>query len=309
VISGNTGPGIEEGILLQGSGNIAQGNFIGVDITGNVALGNSGPFRGAAILIQGGSNNSAGGTAAGAGNTMAFNKSGVEIRGTGTGNAVLGNSIFSNSTGIGIDIYTGFFPNGVTANDACDADTGPNNFQNFPVLTAAPIAGGNVTISGTLNSTASTTFRVEFFSNVACHASGNGEGRTFLGFANVLTDGSCAATFTAGPFAVPGGQTIFTATATDPNNNTSEFSACVAGTGGGPTNTPTNTPTSTPTPTPTLTNTPAGVPTATPTVTPTATRTATQGAPAAVVPTLSEGMLVLLGAALALAALLLVRRS
>src|SRR5204862_7786357 len=35
VISGNVGPGIEEGILLQGSGNTVLGNFIGVDVTGN----------------------------------------------------------------------------------------------------------------------------------------------------------------------------------------------------------------------------------------------------------------------------------
>jgi titin len=308
VIAGNGGPGIEVGILLQGTGNTVIGNFIGVDVTGNNALGNNGP----GVLTQGGSNNSVGGTPAGAGNKIAFNKGGVEIRGTGTGNAVLGNSVYSNSPGLGIDIYTGFTPNGVTANDACDADTGPNNFQNFPVLTSAAVAGGNVTLSGTLNSTASTTFRVEFFSNTACHASGNGEGRTFLGFASVTTDGSCNVAFGPLVFAVPAGETVFTATASDPTNSTSEFSACLAALVG-PTSTPTNTPTSTPTSTPTLTNTPAGVPTATPTPTNTpaltATPTVTQAGPAAVVPTLSGGMLLLLGAALALISLILVRRN
>ena len=40
-------------------------------------------------------------------------------------------------------------------------------------------------VQGTLNSTATTTFRLEFFSNAACDASGNGEGRTFIGAASV----------------------------------------------------------------------------------------------------------------------------
>ena len=85
---------------------------------------------------------------------------------------------------------------------------------------------GSTIISGTLNSTASTNFRLEFFSNTSCDGSGNGEGETYLGFTNVTTDGSGNATFTnvnLGTTA-PGG--FITATATDPSNNTSEFSQC-----------------------------------------------------------------------------------
>lgn len=116
----------------------------------------------------------------------------------------------------------------MTPNDVCDADTGPNNLQNFPVITSAPIAAGNVAISGTLNSTASTTFRVEFFSNATADPSGHGEGQMFLGFANVTTNASCNVSFGPFTFAVPPGQTIFSATATDPANNTSEFSVAFA---------------------------------------------------------------------------------
>ena len=78
-----------------------------------------------------------------------------------------------------------------------------------------------------MNSTPNTQFRIEFFANSACDPSGNGEGETFLGFTKVTTDASCNASFS---FSAPNSAVtgpIITATATDHNNNTSEFSACV----------------------------------------------------------------------------------
>ncbi len=88
---------------------------------------------------------------------------------------------------LGIDLGT----NGVTANDAGDADTGANSLQNFPVLTSAITdESTTVTISGSINSTASTTFRIEFFASTAPDASGNGEGERYLGSTTVTTDGS-----------------------------------------------------------------------------------------------------------------------
>jgi hypothetical protein len=77
-----------------------------------------------------------------------------------------------------------------------------------------------------LNSTASTTFRVEFFASATCDPTGNGEGQSFLGFANVTTNDSCTASFGPLVFPRPAGQTVITATATDPQGNTSEFSPC-----------------------------------------------------------------------------------
>ena len=83
-------------------------------------------------------------------------------------------------------------------------------------------------------------FRVELFSNAACDASGNGEGRTFLGFQNVTTDGFGNASINQTVGATAVGETV-TATATDPFGNTSEFSACIGVTAGAQTFTVTNT--------------------------------------------------------------------
>ncbi len=255
------------GILLSGGG-IVQGNLIGTQRDGISGLGNN-------FGIQVASGFLVGGTSPGQGNTIAFNQNyGVRITNNQTGDGILGNSIFSNGL-LGISLSSG----APLANDSCDTVTAPagNHGQNYPAITSAPIAAGSVMISGTLNSAANTLFRVEFFSNVACDPSGNGEGQTFLGFADVMTDPTCDVTFGPLTFAVPPGQTIFTATATDPSNNTSEFSPCFPG-GVPPTPTSTPTQTATRTNTPTPTSTPTTIPpsvTATRTTTPTPTATAT----------------------------------
>jgi CSLREA domain-containing protein len=222
VISGNT-----TGVNIFDSnttGNIVEGNFIGTDASGTLAVPN---HTGVQFGTTPANGNTIGGTAAGAGNVIAFNTGiGILMVGTpfGTGNAILGNSIFSNN-GLGIDLGN----DGVTVNDACDADTGPNNLQNFPVITSVTAGAGSTTVQGTLNSTASTgPYRIEIFASDACDPSGFGEGRTFLGSTTATTSGSCDGTFNVTlPVSVSPTARI-TATATDPNNNTSEFSACVA---------------------------------------------------------------------------------
>ena len=216
VISGN----VQNGIQIQNAGtdnNTIQGNYIGTDAGGTVDLGNA--FDG--INLADGANNTIGGTAVGAGNLIAFNDiTGIRMTtSTAVGNAILGNSIHSN-TSFGIDVNN----DGVTINDAGDGDTGANNLQNFPVLTGPPPGGTNAT--GTLNSTASTTFRIEFFASTSCESNGYGEGETYLDFTNVTTDGGGNANINYTLSTPLPSDKFVTATATDPSNNTSEFSLC-----------------------------------------------------------------------------------
>src|SRR5262249_105455 len=86
VISSNVGGlGI---VQSNATGNVIQGNYIGVDITGTQSLTN---FSGDAIGIHSASN-TIGGTAAGAGNVIA-SRSGNGISLQGDGNLVQGNLI------------------------------------------------------------------------------------------------------------------------------------------------------------------------------------------------------------------------
>ena len=223
VISGNrTGIQIGTAGLPNINSNVVQGNFIGTNAAGSAPLPNI--DRG--VWISDSANNTIGGTDNGAGNLIAFNAGeGVVVSSvvlSTVGNAIRHNSIFSNAR-LGIDIG---FEDGLTPNDSCDGDTGPNNLQNFPVLASATSNGISTTIQGTLNSTPNATFTIEFFANAACDGSGFGEGQTFIGSTTVTTGTDCGATFNVTlPASVAVGQFI-TATATDSANNTSEFSAC-----------------------------------------------------------------------------------
>lgn len=92
IFSGN----ITYGINIGGSNNLVQGNYIGTDITGTVAIGN----RRAGVFITG-TNNSIGGTAAGAGNVISGNGRGVYLFG-GNNNTVQGNLIGTNAAGTAV---------------------------------------------------------------------------------------------------------------------------------------------------------------------------------------------------------------
>ena len=236
LISGNAGHGIE--IYSSASGAVVQGNYIGTSVTGSGALGNA--FAGI-YFRNSPTGNTIGGTGANQGNVIANNGSdGIRLAAdTGTGNRLLGNSIYANA-GLGIDLAA----NGVSANDAGDADGGANNLQNFPVLaSAALLGGGQVRLDGTLNSAASSTFRIEFFASTGADASGYGEGQRYLGFADVTTDAAGNATISATLSASVTAGEFVSATATRVNagvfTDTSEFAANVVAKAPGVTVTPT----------------------------------------------------------------------
>lgn len=212
------------GISLSGSGtngNLIQGNTIGLNVAGAIVANGA---QGVAIF-GGAQSNGIGGTSQGASNVISGNGSeGVATFDSGTiRNAISQNSIFSNHFN-GIGVYSS-----------------SSNGQAAPVLTAASLSSATnpngTDISGTLNSTASTTFRIEFFASPG----GTAEGRNFIGATSVATNGSGAGAFGPIPLAatVPiaplqAGGSVITATATDPNGNTSQFSSpinVVAGSG------------------------------------------------------------------------------
>jgi hypothetical protein len=174
----------------------------------------------------GSTNNTIGGTTSGAGNHIAFAKtalySGVRVR-TGTqNNLISGNCIFSNAE-LGIDLGN----YGVTTNTPGETNiavNAANAGQNYPVLTNVYV-GTATQIRGTFDSATNKTYVLQFFSSPSGNKLGYGEGQVYLGQASVALGAICPTNFAVTlPAFVPAGWVV-TATATDPANNTSEFSA------------------------------------------------------------------------------------
>ncbi len=216
-ISGNNSDGIE--IDEIASGVTIKNNFIGTNSAGDQILGNTGN---GIYIDETATINVIGGVGADEPNVIAFNgQNGILLHtDCGIENTISGNSIHSNSS-LGIDLGN----NGITTNDSGDTDTGANNLQNFPVITNVVRYPSSILIEGSLDSIAGQTYTIEFFSNTALDPSGNGEGETYIGNTSLdIPSGRAVATFSVTlPVAVPAGRYI-TATATDPNGNTSEFS-------------------------------------------------------------------------------------
>jgi CSLREA domain-containing protein len=243
VISGNgsvvSGGG---GIVVQqeiGPGSTIQGNLIGTASDGTTDLGNGGP--GVYLASR---SNIVGGTAAGEANTIAFNdRDGVWIY--QDSNQLVGNDIFSNG-GTGVAVFDSvdnllsrnlmhgngslsidLNGDGPTPNDPLDPDDGANRLQNFPDLDSAISGAAGTTIQGSLNSAALTTFTLEFFSGPDCDSDGRGQATKYLGTKTVMTDAAGDVTFTAVfPTSADPGDGVVSATATDPDGNTSEMSEC-----------------------------------------------------------------------------------
>jgi len=208
------------GVLITGEateGNLVVGNWIGA------GRGDDEPFqRGDGVRIENGASNNQIGLPEAGNSIILYKTNGIAITGNSIRNRISGNAIFFNG-GLGIDLGS----DGVTANDAGDDDAGPNDLQNFPILTSVLNLGNRIVISGTLD-THPGEVRIEFFANSACDRSGSGQGQSFLGATTVLATGdpNHPATFTA-ELDVALQRSFITATATDSAGNTSEFSPCM----------------------------------------------------------------------------------
>ena len=104
IISGNVGygggdPNTGWGLWLSSSGatgNLVEGNLIGVDATGEHILGNT---TNAGVYLYGAVDNTIGGTTPGAANVISGNLRGLFITQSATGNVVEGNLIGTDKTG------------------------------------------------------------------------------------------------------------------------------------------------------------------------------------------------------------------
>jgi titin len=181
VISGNG-----TGILVSGAstgGNLVKGNYIGTDVTGTVDLGNL--LDG--VFINNASDNSIGGTAAGAPNVISGNgNNGVQVLGNGVRNTIRGNNINSNDDA-GIENISGG-----------NTELAP------PTVTASGFVSGTSTCLGCA---------VDIYSDEA------DEGRVYEG--STTTDGGTGSWSYFGGVEGP----HLTTTVTDPAGNTSEFSS------------------------------------------------------------------------------------
>ena len=162
------------------------------------------------------SGNTVGGTVAGAGNLIANNVgSGVVVTGdTAIGNRITANRIFANG-GPAIDLGG----DGATPNAPAPRQ-GPNNLQNFPILVKT--ADGQ--LEGWLGGSTPDTLSTSRSSPAPAYGQRPGEAEDYLGSLEVTTDGLGQAVFVV-PFTAPADLPIITATATDPEGNTSEVSA------------------------------------------------------------------------------------
>ena len=201
VISGNGGNGIAiSGISAQY--NNVQGNFIGTDLTGTLNLKNNSYGVNSVAAI----NNLVGGLAAGADNTIADNGSGGVLVNSGQC-AVLENSLFGNGNGNDINLQSG------------NQQTG-----NLPAVPPGGIFSTNNTavsqVLGSLTNYPNTNYRIELFASPAAN-----DAHTFIGATNVTTGSSGIATFTLVLLTGNITNQYITATATDPNGDTSQLSA------------------------------------------------------------------------------------
>ncbi len=250
VVSNNTGVGL----ILNGSGGLVQGAFLGLSVDGTTTHGN--PIG---VMVSGDSA-TIGGTAAGSGNLFAGatteglnlasngdlvegNSFGFDAAGTSSlpnqiavlvsagtassiGATVAGaGNVIANSGGDGIKLTSASTPGTLILSNSIFANGGlgiDNKALTPPVpsITSAYHFSDKSILEGTLQGAASTSYIVQYFDN----ASGvSGQGKTLLGTEVLTTDATGSATISATVGAIALGDVV-TATASETTNGTSNFS-------------------------------------------------------------------------------------
>lgn len=199
VIAGNSNK-----VALQDATSITiQGNYLGA-----FANGSPDGIPSHILVHTSVSNSRVGGLEPGAGNLF-MGHIGIWMNdycGCVTGNAFLSNRMYTN---VGVS-----FGNG-----------NPNLLQSSPVLTGVTSRGDTTTVTGTLNSTPNSMYRLQFFGSAVCAE----RGEDLIGEELLATDGSGAASFTVVlPEGIGSGRYV-NATATDlGTSNTSRYTSCAA---------------------------------------------------------------------------------
>jgi len=201
VIAGSIGDGVD--IQDGASGVQVQGNRIGLAATGGAVLGNGGT----GVAVRGASNTAIGAVGAGANTIAGSVLQGILVdaqSGAATGNAIRGNSIYDNSTGI-------------------ELANGANHDQDTPAIVSVTTAAGQTTVVTQFPASEGVHYAVDVFANPACGP----EGRQFLATKtfSAKTSGNPKVKLTVPALPTDRG---LTATLTNTTTgDTSQFSACV----------------------------------------------------------------------------------
>jgi hypothetical protein len=199
IIAGNSDDGIRITDITS-TDNIIKGNSIGTNKFGSVDLGNG---HYGVHLVSGARHTQIGGSGTLEGNYIAFNQKGVVVEGDNSDyNKISRNAIFDNDN-LGIDL--GDDGPGIKVVSGT-----PNEGISFPVITLAE--------PDTVRGTAPSNSIVEVF-KADPDPLGFGEGKDFAGSGSATSGGNFAIAVSG---LVPGDTA--TATATDGQSNTSEFS-------------------------------------------------------------------------------------
>ena len=198
------------------TGNVLLGNLIGTQIDGLTALSNK---LDGVLITNSASNNTIGGIVTGDGNTIRSNTSTGVLVASGCGELHSWEFDLLQWKPLGIDLNG----DGVTKNDtgrlrqwSQHAAELSGDLIGYGGSVAVSSTSGSLTITGSLNSVANSSFSLDFYASATPNAANYGEGQTYLGSTTVTTDaqGNVATYSVTFTVAVPTGQYV-TATATD----------------------------------------------------------------------------------------------